>query len=159
MKLTRKEQGMAAVELAMVLIPFLLLLFAIIEWSVIFYDKAVITGCSATLAQQEATAPSASKPTQAALQSNLVTVCPSKTLISLSAAVATPTVVLNADNSTTQSATCTLPTVATTTNAGTTGNCVSVTVTYTYTGLGLIPALETVTGSQLLSSTTVVYNQ
>jgi Flp pilus assembly protein TadG len=159
MKLTRKEQGMATVEMAIVLLAFLGILFAIIEGSVVFYDKAVITGCSATLAQQEATAPSTAKPTQASLQSSLATVCPSSNLISLGSA-GTTAVVLNADNNATTSASCTLPSMATGTNAGTSGNCVSVTVTYSYTGLGLGSSIQSFSGSGgPLSSTTVMYNQ
>jgi len=158
MKLIRKEQGTTTIETVFAVLAFLLVLFVIIDWSLVFYDKAVISSCSATFAQQEATALSAAKPTQASLQSSAGTICAN--LISLGAS-STPNVVLNADNNTTQSATCTLPTIATGTNVGTTGNCVSVTVTYTYTGLaGLGAMFETVaSGSQVLSSTTVMYNQ
>jgi Flp pilus assembly protein TadG len=158
MKLIRKEQGLATVETVFAVLAFLLVLFVIIDWSLVFYDKAVISGCSSTFAQQEATSLSTAKPTQAALQASAATACAN--LISLGTS-STPNVVLNADNNTTQSATCTLPTIATGTNVGTTGNCVSVTVTYNYTGLaGLGAIFETVaSGTQILSSTTVVYNQ
>ena len=42
----KNQQGLAAVEFALILIPLVLLIFGTIEFSTVLYDKAVITNAS-----------------------------------------------------------------------------------------------------------------
>ena len=48
----RKERGTALVEFALILPLLLLVLFGIIEFSILFYDKAVITNASREAARE-----------------------------------------------------------------------------------------------------------
>ena len=46
MKLKRAQSGLAMVEAAIILPVFLLVMFAIMEFGIVLYDKAVITNAS-----------------------------------------------------------------------------------------------------------------
>jgi len=54
MKKIKGHKGAAAVEFALVLIPLILILFGIIEFSLLMYNKAVITNASREGARQGA---------------------------------------------------------------------------------------------------------
>jgi Flp pilus assembly protein TadG len=137
MKMRRAERGAAVIELAVVLPLFLLVLFAIVEWGVMFYDQAVLSNASYVAARAAAVSGS-TYTTASDVQTLAVATCQQQ-LISLGAA-AVPTA------------------VATGVGSGT-GNQVSVTVSYAYSGLGLGKLLRTFAGTEALSSTTVMLNE
>jgi Flp pilus assembly protein TadG len=66
--LRRNEAGAAAVEFALVLIPLLLLVFGIIEFGLILYDKQIITYASGVGARLGTVYPA---PNAAAIQANV----------------------------------------------------------------------------------------
>ncbi len=132
------QGGSTAVEFAMVLPIFLLLVFAIIEFGFILYDKAVITNASREAARAGVVLKTP-KPTTAEIQAVATSYC-SNYLVSFKAA--NPPVV-------------TVPSG----QGGSFGTQLKVTVTYTYYGLGLGTLLSPITGPLTLTGTTVMNNE
>ncbi|MGV2291782.1 TadE/TadG family type IV pilus assembly protein [Trinickia sp. YCB016] len=133
--LAKRDDGVVALEFALVL-PFLMMvLFGIVDVSLLLCDKAVITNASR----------------EAARAGVVVRVPP------LTAAQIT-TVALNyAQNSLITGGTATTPTVTVNQSSGTSsGNPLTVTVSYTYEGLFVGSALSVLTGPVTLSATTVM---
>ncbi|QCP52711.1 pilus assembly protein [Trinickia violacea] len=133
--LAKRDEGVVALEFALVF-PFLMMvLFGIVDVSLLLCDKAVITNASR----------------EAARAGVVVRVPP------LTAAQIT-TVALNyAQNSLITGGTATTPTVTVNQSSGTSsGNPLTVTVSYTYEGLVVGSALSVLTGPVTLSATTVM---
>ena len=133
--LAKRDDGVVALEFALVF-PFLMMvLFGIVDVSLLLCDKAVITNASR----------------EAARAGVVVRVPP------LTAAQIT-TVALNyAQNSLITGGTETTPTVTVNQSSGTSsGNPLTVTVSYTYEGLFVGSALSVLTGPVTLSATTVM---
>lgn len=135
---SRVRRGVAAVEFALVLPIFLLVVFGLIEFSLILYDKAVITNASREAARAGVVLRTP-KLTAAQIQAVGANYC-ANNLISL---VAAPDAVI------------TVPTGA----GGAFGVPLTVTVTYTYHGLGLGTLLSPLTGPLTMSSTAVMLNE
>jgi len=134
----KAQGGSAAVEFAIVLPIFLLLVFAIIEFGFILYDKAVITNASREAARAGVVLKTP-KLTVAQIQAVANSYC-SSYLISFKAS--------------------NLPTVTVPSGAnGTFGTPLTVTVTYTYYGLGLGTLLSPIAGPLTLTGTTVMNNE
>ena len=133
----KAQRGSAAVEFAIVLPIFLLLVFAIIEFGFILYDKAVITNASREAARAG------------------VVLKTDKLDATQIAAVATSycssyLISFKASN----------PPVPTVSGAkGAFGTPLTVTVTYTYYGLGLGTLLSPISGPLTLTGTTVMNNE
>ncbi len=134
----KAQRGSAAVEFAIVLPIFLLLVFAIIEFGFILYDKAVITNASREAARAGVVLKTP-KLTAAQIEAVATSYC-SSYLISFKAS--NPPVV-------------TVPSGA----AGTFGTPLTVKVTYTYYGLGLGTLLSPISGPLTLTGTTVMNNE
>lgn len=132
---SNRDDGVAALEFALVL-PFLLMvLFGIIDVSLILCDKAVITNAS-----------------REAARAGIVVRVPRMT----------PAQIINvalayAQNSLITGGSATAPTVTVTQSGGTSsGNPLTVTVSYTYQGLFVGSSLSMLTGPVTLSATTVM---
>ena len=113
---TRRSGGMAAVELALVLPLFLVMVFGMMEFSLMLYDKAVITNASREAARAGIVA-SSPKLTLGQIQTVATNYC-SSSLISLGTAA--------------------VPTVTVTGAGGGYGNALSVTVSYVYSSTGVL---------------------
>jgi len=114
------QRGMAAVELALVLPIFLVLVFGMVEFSLMLYDKAVITNASREAARAGIVA-SSPKLTMGQIQTVATNYC-STSLISLGAAA--------------------VPTVTVTGAGGGYGTALSVTVSYVYSSIGVLSFLD-----------------
>lgn len=136
------QKGAAAVEFALVLPLLLMVVFGIIEFSLMLYDKAVITNASREAARAGIVFRTP-KLTTAQIQSVAINYSQAN-LISLSGP------------STSQ----TNPTVSVSqASPPDFGTPLNVTVTYTYTGLGLGSLLSVLTGPRQLVATTVMNNE
>jgi Flp pilus assembly protein TadG len=133
------QRGVAAVEFALLLPIFLLVVFAIAEFSILFYDKAVITNASREAARAGVVLKSP-KPTVAQIQQVALNYAQTY-LITFGGTSTTPTV--------------TVPSGA----GGNFGTPLTVTVSYTYNPLGLGPLLSPITGPIVLTATTVMSNE
>jgi Flp pilus assembly protein TadG len=133
----RREEGVAAVEFALVLPIFLTLVVGIAEFSVALFDKAVITNASreAVCAGIVLAVP---KLTTAQIQTVAQNYCGAN--------------LVNFGSSST-------PAVAVTGAQGNFGTPLSVTVTYTYHGLAVGALLNTLTGPVNITATTVMNNE
>ncbi|MFJ2364589.1 TadE/TadG family type IV pilus assembly protein [Pseudomonas sp. NPDC087697] len=133
----KKEQGLAAVELTLVLPVLFLIIFVIIEFSVALYDKAIITNASREAARAGIVLKSP-KLTTAQIQSIANNYLGSN-LITFGSSVA--------------------PTVTPTGAAGAFGTQLSVQVSYQYSTMVLGGILHVVNNPINLSATTVMLNE
>ncbi len=140
MRTTNREKGASAVEFALVLPALILILFGIIEFGCVLYDKAVITNASREGARRGIVF---NGPEGAAVAVPFETItstvdgyCASY-LISLGSGATTPTTVVSGD--------CTVA-----------GNALSVNVSYPYTFLVLPNFVGSLTGPITLNATTVM---
>ena len=129
------DKGTAAVEFALVLPLLLLMLFAIIEFSIAMYDKAIVTNASREGARRGILMLDP-RTTAAEVAATVTGYCGTH-LISFSAAPAVP--------STTVSGSC-----------GASGDLLTVTVAYSYTFFVLPNFLNTLTGPLVLNGVTVM---
>ena len=122
-------------EFALVLPPLLALVFAIIEFSVVLYDKAVITNAS-----------------REAARSGVIFRTPALTDAQISAIAtdACQSHLITLGGTASPQATVTKP------SGGTSGNPLTVTVTYQFTGLMLGDLLSVLSGSQNISASTTM---
>ncbi|WP_150726140.1 TadE/TadG family type IV pilus assembly protein [Pseudomonas fluorescens] len=134
----KKQQGLAAVELSIVLPVLFLILFVIIEFSLALYNKAIITNASREAARAGIVLKSP-KPTTAQIQSVANNYLGSH-LITFGSSV-TPVV------SVTQA------------NGGLFGTSLTVQVTYQYSTMILGGILHVVDNPMSLSATTVMLNE
>lgn len=139
MKLKCESRGVAAVEFAIVLPLLLLLIFGIIEFSLVLYDQAIITNASREAARAGVVVRKA-KATEAQIKTVATNYCQNY-LISFGT---TPTPAI---------------TVSETTNPDFSTPQLSVTVSYTYSGLMLGPFLSAITGPLTLSATSVMIEE
>lgn len=139
MKLKCESRGVAAVEFAIVLPLLLLLIFGIIEFSLVLYDQAIITNASREAARAGVVVRKA-KATEAQIKTVATNYCQNY-LISFGT-TPTPTI-----------------TVSETTNPDFSTPQLSVTVSYTYSGLMLGPFLSAITGPLTLSATSVMIEE
>ena len=130
-----QRRGTALIEFSLVLPILLAIIFGIIEFSIVFYDKAIITNASREAARA-GIAYTIPRRTTAQIQALAVAYC-GNSLISFSSA--------------------TSPTV-TVTGTGVTGTSLEVKVSYTYHGLLLGDLISAITGSMdLVATTTMLY--
>ena len=134
----KSEKGAAMVEFAIVLPLLLMLVFGMIEFSIMFYDKAVITNASREGARAGIVYSYPNRITDGEIEATVVNYVSDK-LITFSA---TPP---SAEDLTTVTGQCS--------NAG---DVVTVTVTYPYEFLVLPNFITTLTGSIDLSAVTVM---
>ncbi|WP_150754039.1 MULTISPECIES: TadE/TadG family type IV pilus assembly protein [Pseudomonas] len=134
----KKQQGLAAVELSIVLPVLFLILFVIIEFSLALYNKAIITNASREAARAGIVLKSP-KPTTAQIQSVANNYLGSH-LITFGSSV-TPVV------SVTQA------------NGGLFGTSLTVQITYQYSTMILGGILHVVDNPMSLSATTVMLNE
>ena len=130
-----QRRGTAIIEFALVLPLLLAIIFGIIEFSIVFYDKAVITNASREAARAgiSYTIP---RRTTAQIRALAVDYC-GNSLISFSSAT---------------------PPTVTVTGTGVTGTSLEVKVSYTYHGLLLGDLISAITGSMdLVATTTMLY--
>ena len=130
-----QRRGTAIIEFALVLPLLLAIIFGIIEFSIVFYDKAVITNASREAARAgiSYTIP---RRTTAQIRALAVDYC-GNSLISFSSAT---------------------PPTVTVTGTGVTGTSLEVKVSYTYHGLLLGDFISAITGSlNLVATTTMLY--
>lgn len=137
MRARKHEAGAAAVEFALILPLFLMIVFSIIEISIALYDKAIITTASREAARAGVVMKSPSKMTTAEIQQYATDNWTSR-LLSFDGAS---------------------PDVSVTNAQGAFGTPLSVTVNYSYTGLGLGSLVTAITGPIAMSSTTVMSNE
>jgi Flp pilus assembly protein TadG len=133
----KTQRGSAALEFAMVLPIFLLLVFAIFEFGLILYDKAVITNASREAARAGVVVRT-TKLTATQIEKIATDYC-SNYLISFKAVNPPTTVATGA--------------------GGSFGTPLDVTVTYTYYGLGLGALISPISGPITLTATTVMNNE
>ena len=138
LKKVTRNNGAVVVEFALLLPLLLLLIFSIIEFSFVLYDKAVITNASREAARAGIVlrTPKLTKTQIAAIASNYC----QNNLISF-AQNTTPSVVVT-DNGTT-----------------TFGTPLQVTVSYVYTGLGFGQIISAIAGPITMSSSTTMNNE
>ncbi|KDB05820.1 TadE family protein [Burkholderia sp. lig30] len=134
----KKQRGVAAVEFAILLPLLLLILFGIVEFGLLMYDKAVITNASREAARAGVVLKTP-KPTVTDIQNVALNYCQNY-LISLGTS-ATPTVTVPSGQ------------------GGTFGQPLTVTVSYRYTGLALAAMINPITGPMTLTATTVMNNE
>lgn len=134
----RRQRGTAAVELALILPVFLLLLFGLMELSVAFYDQAVLTNASREGARAGIVLRNPKLTTDEIQQ--VVLNYTNGSLITFGAAVS-PVVTV------TQSVSATFP------------NPLKVRVDYTYTGLGLGTLMSAISQPVVLSATSTMINE
>ena len=140
----RNQKGVAAVEFAIVLPLLLLILFGIIEFSLIMYDKVVITNASREGARAGVVMP---------LNTTLMAGAPSSIQTQIG------TVVDNYCSNYLISFGSATPSVSVPSGAGGAfGTPLTVTVTYKFTGLLLGKMLSPLTGPLTLTATTVMNN-
>ncbi|WP_081072002.1 TadE/TadG family type IV pilus assembly protein [Burkholderia cepacia] len=134
----KKQQGVAAVEFALVLPLLLLILFGIIEFGLIMFDQAVITNASREGARAGIVLKSP-KASTTDIQNVALNYCQSH-LISLGGA-STPTVTVPSGQ------------------GGSFGTPLTVTVTYKFNGLALGSWIGPVSKLLTLTATTVMNNE
>ncbi len=132
------DKGVAAVEFALVLPLLLFMLFAILEFSIAMYDKAVITNASREGARMGILMYPAPRPNDAAITATVNTYCATN-LISFAPAAPSTTV-----------------TGAPCAPAPATGGYITVSVAYTYNYLVLPNFLASLTGPLVLNGTAVM---
>jgi Flp pilus assembly protein TadG len=138
----RNQKGAAMVEFALVLPLLLLIVFGIIEFSLVMYDKAVITNASREGARAGIVLASP-KATTAQIQQVVANYC-NNYLISLGSSANT----------------CPAANVNVTGAQGTFGTPLTVSVTYNFSGLALGSMFNPLNGSALaLSATTTMNNE
>jgi Flp pilus assembly protein TadG len=130
-----REKGSSAVEFALVLPVLMLILFGIIEFSIIFYDKAIVTNASREGARRGIVYLSASTGVSADEVASTVSSYCSSYLVSFGSGTVTP--------STTVTGNCAVP-----------GSSLTVTVNYPYTFL-VLPSLGRGHGGSLPGSLTL----
>ncbi len=136
--LRRRCDGVASVELALILPLFLSLIFVMVEASVAFYDKAVLTHASREAARLGVLSRTTAMPL-GDVENYAISISESR-LLSLSGATKSPSA------------------QATTGTSVISGSPVlTVTVTYPYEGLLLGPLLSALSRSITLSATTVMH--
>ncbi len=128
-----QRRGTALIEFSLVLPMLLAIIFGIIEFSIVFYDKAVITNASREAARA-GIAYTIPRQTTAQIQAIAVGYC-GNSLISFTSAT---------------------PPTVTVTGTGVTGTSLKVTVNYTYHGLLLGDLISVITGSMGLVATTAM---
>ncbi len=134
----RRCDGVASVELALILPFFLTLIFVMVEASVAFYDKAILTHASREAARLGVLGRTTAMPL-GDIENYAISVSQSR-LLSLSGASKNPSA------------------LATTGTSAISGSPVlTVTVTYPYEGLLLGPLLSALSRSITLSATTVMH--
>jgi Flp pilus assembly protein TadG len=135
LQIARDERGVVALEYVLVFPFFMLLLFGIVDASLLLCDKAVITNAS-----------------REAARAGVVVRVPQLTATDIS------NVALGyAQNNLVTGGTATTPTVTVDQSAGTSpGNPLKVTVTYTYNGLVLGSTFSALTGTITLTAVTVM---
>ncbi len=134
----RKSDGVASVELALILPLFLSLIFVMVEASVAFYDKAILTHASREAARLGVLSRTTTMPL-GDVENYAISISQSR-LLSLSGATKSPSA------------------QATTGTSVISGSPVlTVTVTYPYEGLLLGPLLSALSRSITLSATTVMH--
>jgi len=131
----KNDKGTAAVEFALILPILLFVLFAIIEFSIALYDKAVITNASREGARMGILSALAPRPSAADISATVNTYAATN-LISF--APATP-------NTTVTGAPC-----------GATGDYITVSVAYTYNFFVLPNFMTTLTGPLVLNGAAVM---
>ena len=130
-----QRRGTALIEFSLVLPLLLAIIFGIIEFSIVFYDKAVITNASREAARA-GIAYTIPRRTTAQIQAIAVGYC-GNSLISFTSAT---------------------PPTVTVTGTGVTGTSLEVKVSYTYHGLLLGDLISAITGSMdLVATTTMLY--
>ena len=134
---TRRSRGMAAVELALVLPLFLVMVFGMVEFSLMLYDKAVITNASREAARAGIVA-SSPKLTMGQIQMVATNYC-NTSLISLGAAA--------------------IPTVTVTGAGGGYGTALSVTVSFVYTSSGVLSFFGLFNSTLNLTATSVMNHE
>ena len=134
---TRRSRGMAAVELALVLPLFLVMVFGMVEFSLMLYDKAVITNASREAARAGIVA-SSPKLTIGQIQTVATNYC-STSLISLGAAA--------------------VPTVTVTGAGGGYGTALSVTVSFVYSSTGVLSFFGLLNSTLNLTATSVMNHE
>lgn len=137
------QQGMAVVELALVLPVFLLVVFVMAELGIMFYDKIILTNASREAARAGIVLKSP-KLTTAQIQQVALDYL-STYLITYGNAASTPNVTVSG-------------------SGGNFGTPLSVTVTYTFRPLGIAPLLApdntpVISGPLTLNATTVMNNE
>ncbi|AQV93067.1 pilus assembly protein TadE [Cupriavidus necator] len=135
---SRLNKGVAAVEFGLVLPLFVLLVFGIIEFSLILYDKAVITNASREAARAGITLKSP-KLTTAEIKAVAINYC-NNYLITFGS---------------TTSPTASVPSGA----GGSFGSPLTVSVSFSYSGLVLGKFVSALAGPLSLSATTVMNNE
>ncbi|CAN0626078.1 TadE family protein [Burkholderia multivorans] len=134
-RLARDERGVVALEFVLVFPFMILLLFGIVDASLILCDKAVITNAS-----------------REAARAGIVVRVPQ-----LTPAEVTSVALAYAQNNLVTGGTATTPTVAVDQSGGTSpGSPLKVTVSYTYDGLVLGSAVSAITGPITLTAVTVM---
>ncbi|SDY03381.1 TadE/TadG family type IV pilus assembly protein [Nitrosomonas sp. Nm33] len=144
MKRISMQKGGVAVEFAIILPTFLLLLFGIIEFSLILYDQAIITNASREAARS---AIAFKTPKLTAQQVQQIAINRSNNLVSFGVGTKTPNVIIS-------------PSII----PQTAGASIQVTVQYNYTFLVFGNLLSLVSGGSIsnpltLSATTVMNNE
>ena len=140
------QGGATAVEFALVLPLLLLLVFAILEFGLVLYNKAVITNASREAARYGVVMRTP-KHTSDEIEQKALDYC-SNFLVSLSPSDTTDPTVSN------PSVTVPIPGAG-----GSFGQPLTVTVNYTFSGLGLGTLLSPLTGPITLTATTVMTNE
>ncbi|WP_240702349.1 TadE/TadG family type IV pilus assembly protein [Trinickia terrae] len=134
----RNQKGAVAVEFALVLPVLLILVFGIIEFSLVLYDQAIMTNASREAARAGVVL-SSPKPTVAQIQT-VATNYLSNYLVTFGSST-TPTV--------------TVPNGA----GGSFGTPLTVNIAYTFTGLSFVSMISPLTGSLALNATTTMNNE
>ena len=134
---TKRSRGMAAVELALVLPLFLVMVFGMVEFSLMLYDKAVITNASREAARAGIVA-SSPKLTIGQIQTVATNYC-STSLISLGGAA--------------------VPTVTVTGAGGGYGTALSVTVSFVYSSTGVLSFFGLFNSTLNLTATSVMNHE
>lgn len=131
--------GQSFIEFIMILPVLVLIIFAIAEFSLLFYDKNVLISASREGARYGVKLGSSGYPSTAQVVSYTKTFC-NNNLITFSTTTTNVTV-----------------TATPSTNTPQPGNTLKVTVTYTYTGLSLPKLINSGNPYNLITSTTMVY--
>ncbi|NIF56577.1 pilus assembly protein [Burkholderia sp. Ax-1724] len=138
MSLKKKQKGVAAIEVALVLPILLLVVFGIIEFGLVLYDTAIITNAAREGARAGIVLTNP-RPSTTDI-TNVVTNYTSSYLISFAAQKPTPS-------------------VSVTNAGGGFGTALAVKVSYTFTGLVLSALVNPLTGPITLSSTATMNNE
>lgn len=138
------ERGAAAIEFALVVPLLLVVLFGIVEFSLVLYDKAIITNASREAARAGVVWANTTtqKPSQQTIQNVAAAYC-SNYLISLGGGAST----------------CASATIQVSGAQGASGTQLSVTVPYSFTVLSLGGLVRPFSGPLTMSATTVMNNE